>query len=48
MYEDSVNINSTVGTKWNLFKEFDDQIEQKNKKGTKMNQTNKLADQNGN
>jgi len=48
MYEDGVNVNLTTGTKLNLFKELDDQIEHKNNKGTKMNQTNKLVDQNDN
>jgi len=48
MYGDGVNINLTAKTKLNFFKELDDQIEPKNNKGTKMNQTNKLGDQNGN
>jgi len=46
MYKDGVNINLTVRTKLNLFKELENQIESKNNKGTKMNQTNKLGDQN--
>ena len=48
MYEDDVNVNLTAETKLNLFKESEDQIEPKNNKGTKMNQHNKLGDQNGN
>jgi len=46
MYEDDINISLTTWIKLNLFKELDDQIEPKNNKGTKMNQTNKLGDQN--
>jgi len=41
MYRDGVSINLMVGTKLNVFKELEDQIEPKNNKGTKMNQTNK-------
>jgi len=37
-----------AGTKMNSLKELEDQIEPKNNKGTKMNQTNKLVDQNVN
>jgi len=48
MYKDSVNVDLTTGTKLNRFKELEDQIEPKNNKGTKMNQTNKLGYQNGN
>ena len=35
MYKDGVNINLTVRTKLNLFKELENQIESKNNKGTK-------------
>jgi len=48
MYGDDVNVNLTTETKLNIFKELDDQIELKNNKRTKMNQTNKLGDQDGN
>jgi len=48
MYGDGVNVNLTAGTKLNLFEELEDQIELKNNKGTKMNQSNKLGDQNDN
>jgi len=48
MYGNGVNVDLTAGTKLNHFKELEDQIELKNNKGTKMNQTNKLGDQNGN
>jgi len=48
MYENGVNVNLTAKTKLNLFKELNDQIEPKNNKGTKMNRTNKLVNQNGN
>jgi len=48
MYRDDVNVNLTAKTKLNLFKALEDQIKPKNNKGTKMNQTNKLGDQNGN
>jgi len=48
MYENGVNVNLTAMTKLNLFKELKDQIEPKNNKGTKMNHTNKLGDQNDN
>jgi len=44
----SVNINLMAVTKWNLFKELENQIEPKNNKGIKMIQTNKLGDQNSN
>jgi len=39
MYGDGVNVNLTAETKLNFFKELKDQIEPKNNKGTKMNQT---------
>jgi len=48
MYENGVNVNLTAGTKLNYFKELEDQIEPTKNKGTKMNQTNKLGDQNDN
>jgi len=48
MYEDGVNLDLTAGTKSNLLQELEDQIESKSNKGTKMNQPNKLGDQNGN
>jgi len=48
MYGNGVNVNLTTKTKLKLFKELDDQIEPRNNKGTKMNQTNKLGDQNDN
>jgi len=44
MYGDGINVKLTTETKLNFFKELDDQIEQKNNKGT--NQTNKLGVQN--
>jgi len=47
MYGDSVNVILTAEIKLNLSKESEDQIEPKNNKGTKMNQINKLEDQNG-
>jgi len=48
MYENGVNVNLTAETKLNHFKELEDQIEPTKNKGTKMNQTNKLGDQNDN
>jgi len=48
MYIYGVNINLTTETKLNIFKELDDQIKPKNNKATKMNQINKLGDQNSN
>ena len=48
MYGHGVNVNLTTRTKLNLFKKLKDQIEPKYNKGTKMNQTNKLRDQNSN
>jgi len=35
MYENDVNVNSTAGTKLNIFKKLKNQIEAKNKKGSK-------------
>jgi len=46
MYGDDVSINLMAGTKLNVFKELEDQIETKNNKRTKMNQTNILRNQN--
>jgi len=48
MYVDGININLTTWTKLNLFKKLEDKIKQKNNKGTKMNQTNKLGYSNSN
>jgi len=48
MYGNSVNVNLTAGTKLNFFKKLENQIEPTKNKGTKMNQTNKLGDQNAN
>ena len=48
MYGDGVNVNLTAQTKLNLFKELEEQIEPKNNKRTKINQTNKLGEQNDN
>jgi len=48
MCGDGVNVNLTAVTKLNFFKKLEDQIEPKNNKETKMNQTNKLGDQNDN
>jgi len=42
MYGYGVNVNLMAGTKLNIFKELEDQIEPKNNKGTKMNQINNL------
>jgi len=47
MYENCVNLHLTAWIKLNFIKELEDQIEPKNKR-TKMNQTNKLGDQNNN
>jgi len=46
MYGDGVNVNLTAITELNIFKELKEQIEAKNNKETKMNQTNKLEDKN--
>jgi len=48
MYGNGVNINLTAETKLNHFKKLEDQIERTKNKETKMNQTNKLGDQNDN
>ena len=48
MYGDGVNVNLTIMTKLNFVKELEYQIKQKNNKGTKLNQTNKLGNQNVN
>jgi len=48
MYRDGVNVDLTAETKLNLLQELEDQIEPKSNKGTKMNQPNKLGDQNSN
>jgi len=47
MYEDGVNIY-LMWTKLNLLQELENQIKPKNNKRTKMNQSNKLEDQNDN
>jgi len=48
MYGHGVNVNLTTWTKLNFFKELEDQIKPRNNEGTKMNQTNKLENQNSN
>ena len=52
MYGDGVKVDLTAETKLNLLRnqrtKLEDQIEPKNNKGTKMNQPNKLGDQNDN
>jgi len=43
MYKDGINVNLTSETKLNCFKKLKNQIEQKNNKETKINQTNNLG-----
>jgi len=43
VYEHGLNVNLRTTTKLNFFEEIKNQIEQKNNKEIKMNQTNKLG-----